>query len=252
MAIPNTYRFFVSPESISGARVELIDSALVHQLTRVLRLRPGQQVLLLDGIGNAYEVTLTELGRERVTGLVERRVVATGEPVFALTLYVALLRAERFEWVLQKGTEIGVQAFVPVQCTHSLPADRAADHKLARWQRIVREAAEQSCRGRLPTVAPPQSFASACADAATTDDALILREDAADHLRAILRGYIQQSPGAHPRSMALLSGPEGGFSAEELTTATEHGIMPASLGPRILRAETAPIVAAAAIFYEFE
>ncbi len=259
MSISNTYRFFVPADAIDADQVVLNDSALAHQIGRVLRLRPGDRVLLLDGQGSAYTVMLTAVGREQITGQIEQQETAGGEPAISLTLYVALLRAERFEWVLQKGTELGVGMFVPVTCANSLPADRADARKLARWRRILREAAEQSCRGRLPTIAEPQPFAAACTQAATADPALLLWEGSAPHLRETLRTQLALPPDSpvpadhrQPPTISLLSGPEGGITPAELTTATEHGIIPVSLGPRILRAETAPIAATAAIFYEFE
>lgn len=241
----NTYRFFVAPDSFSGDCVRVADAELARQLARVLRLGAGDRVLLLDGLGLAYEVELSELDRDSVLG----RVVASeaaAEPALALTLYVALLRPERFEWVLQKGTELGVRRFVPVQFARSLPADRADGKKAERWRRIIREAAEQSCRGRLPELEAPQSFAAACAAASAADLALLLWEGQASPLRDLLR-----RAGDPPASVAVISGPEGGIAAQELTAAEERGIIPASLGPRIVRAETAPIAAAAAICYEF-
>jgi 16S rRNA (uracil1498-N3)-methyltransferase len=242
----NTYRFFVPPGSFSGADVYLPDADLARQLGRVLRLGPGDRVLMLDGQGDAYEVELTELGRDHVAGRVLRREPAA-EPVLDLTVYVALLRPERFEWVLQKCTELGARRFVPVHFARSLPADRADGRKVERWQRIIREAAEQACRGRLPDLAAPLSFADACAGAGAADLPLILWEGSAPHLREALR-----RAGPPPASVAILSGPEGGITQEELTVATARGIMPASLGSRILRAETAPIAAAAAIYYELD
>lgn len=241
----NTYRFFVPPESFSGDTVRVADPDLARQLARVLRLGVGDRVLLLDGLGAACAVELTELGRELVAGRVVERTRAL-DPSLDLSLYVALLRAERFEWVLQKGTELGVRRFVPVQFARALPADRVDGRKAERWRRIIREAAEQSCRGRLPELAEPLSFAAACALAATADLGLILWEGQAPPLRELLR-----RPGPPPRSVAILSGPEGGIAAEELTAADQRGIMPASLGSQILRAETAPIVAAAVLGYEF-
>jgi 16S rRNA (uracil1498-N3)-methyltransferase len=201
-------------------------------------------VLLLDGSGDACEVELTELGRDLVAGRVLGR-EPVGEPAVELTLYVALLRPERFEWVLQKGTELGVSRFVPVHFARSLPADRADGRKGERWQRIIREAAEQACRGRLPALAAPMSFAAAIQAAAAAELPLILWEGAAPPLRRVLR-----RPGPAPAAVAILSGPEGGIAEDELTAASERGIMPVSLGSRILRAETAPIAAAAAICYE--
>ncbi|MBX0326501.1 16S rRNA (uracil(1498)-N(3))-methyltransferase [Oscillochloris sp. ZM17-4] len=242
----NTYRFFVPPASFSGDTVRLGDADLARQLARVLRLGPGDRVLLLDGLGDAYEVELTDLGRDLVAGRVLGRERAA-EPAIDLTLYLAMIRPERFEWALQKGTELGARRFVPVQFARSLTADRADGRKAERWRRIIREAAEQSCRGRIPELAEPLSFSAACTAAATTNLPLILWEGQAPPLRDLLR-----RPGPPPDSVAILSGPEGGVAPEELTAASERGIMPASLGSQILRAETAPIAAAAALCYEFD
>ena len=252
--IPNTHRFFVPPEAISGDAVLLDDPALAHQISGVLRLRVGERVLLLDDSGSEYTVVLSEVGRKRLTGQVESSAPGTGEPHTQLTLYVALLRGERFEWVLQKGTELGVAAFVPVQCTRSLGSDRADEHKLERWRRIVREAAEQSCRARLPRLAPPLPFEQACVQAASISLALLLYEGEGRSLREVVDNFDIFSKNASdditlPKALAVISGPEGGVVPEELTSATRHGIIPVSLGPRILRAETAPIAAAAAIMY---
>jgi 16S rRNA (uracil1498-N3)-methyltransferase len=239
----NTYRFFVAPESFSGDSVQVADADLARQISRVLRLGPGDRVLLLDGAGDACEVELTAISRDQVAGRVLTRQAAV-EPAVDLTAYVALLRPERFEWVLQKGTELGVSRFVPVQFARSLSADGRKDE---RWQRIIREAAEQACRGRLPALSAPQRFADACAAAAAADLPLILWEGTAPHLRDALR-----RAGPAPATVAILSGPEGGVAEEELTAAIERGMMPVSLGPRILRAETAPIAAVAAICYELD
>jgi 16S rRNA (uracil1498-N3)-methyltransferase len=256
MSIPNTRRFFVAPEALASDDLLISDATLAHQLGRVLRLGPGDHVLLLDGLGEACVVELAGLSRDQVRGHVIERGPGGGEPQTELTLYLALLRAERFEWALQKGTELGVRRFVPVQFAHSLAADRADEKKLSRWRRIIGEAAEQACRGRLPTIDPPLGFAAACAQAAEADLPLILWEGEAPSLRSLLRSRYADSTTHHPppttQHVALLSGPEGGIAPHELTAAGERGIMAASLGPRILRAETAPLAAAAALFYELE
>ncbi|GAB4424978.1 MAG: 16S rRNA (uracil(1498)-N(3))-methyltransferase [Chloroflexi bacterium OHK40] len=246
MDIPNTRRFFVPPQILRDDQLQIDDAGIVHQISRVLRLRPGDQVLLLDGEGTACVVELVEVARAEVRGRVLRREPSGGEPRLEVSLYLALTRHERFEWSLQKAVELGARRLIPVQFARSLPADRADARRLERWRRIAREAAEQACRGRLPEVAEPCSFARACEQAALAPRALVLWEREAPALRDILRG--------HPAvpHIALLSGPEGGITPEELTAARAHGIMPTSLGPRILRAETAPIAAIAAILYEFE
>ncbi len=246
MELPNTRRFFVPPTALQADAVRIADQGLAHQLARVLRLGPGDEVLLLDGAGQACLVELTALGRDTVAGRVLRREPAGGEPLVAVSIYLALMRAERFEWALQKCVELGARRIVPVQFARSLPADRADGRRLERWRRIAREAAEQACRGLLPEVAEPLPFADACAEAARLELALILWEQEAPPLRSALRA------GPRPASVAILSGPVGGITREELTAAGQHGIMPVSLGPRILRAETAPIAALAALMYELE
>jgi 16S rRNA (uracil1498-N3)-methyltransferase len=244
MILPNTRRFFVSPAALCGDMVQLEDAALAHQLARVLRLGPGDHVLLLDGLGEACAVELTELSRDAVAGRVTSRGPAGNEPSVALQLYLALMRPERFEWALQKGVELGARRLVPVQFARSLPADRAEAKKLERWRRIVREAAEQSCRGLLPELAAPMPFAAACAEAAALGPAALLYEGEGAHLRDRLR--------EPPAILSLLSGPEGGITPEEVELAAAQGIPPVSLGPRILRAETAPVAAAAMVLYVTE
>lgn len=245
----NTLRFFVPPAALAGDEVRLADQGLAHQLGRVLRLGPGDRVLLLDGLGAACEVALQSVGRDEVRGQVLSRGPAPGEPPVALTVYLPLIRPERFEWALQKCVELGAARLVPVAFARSLPADRADARKLERWGRIVREAAEQACRGRLPPIEEPIPFAAACARAAATDLPLILWEREAPPLRETLG----REPGrAAPATCALLSGPEGGIADDELTAARAHGIIPVSLGQRILRAETAPVAAAALIIHLLE
>ncbi|HEX9371081.1 MAG TPA: RsmE family RNA methyltransferase [Roseiflexaceae bacterium] len=273
----NTYRFFVDGSAIHGRDVLIEDGDLAHQIGAVLRLRAGERVVLLDNSGWQYVVALSAVERGQVAGTIERKELAGGEPRTKLSLYVALLRPERFEWVLQKGTELGVSAFVPLICERSTIADAEAlsEHKLNRWRRIVREAAEQSRRGKLPRLAPAVFFPAACDQAARRGTALLLWEGAGvPALRQILRTQgdsitperidketrrqaepaepslpVSLSP-ALPFSVALFSGPEGGFSSGELETARRYGMIAVTLGPRTLRAETAPLVASSAILYE--
>jgi 16S rRNA (uracil1498-N3)-methyltransferase len=268
----NTYRFFVDSGAIHGRDVLLEDGELAHQIGTVLRLRPGEKITLLDNSGWQHIVALHTVERGRVSGTVERKELAGGEPRTKLTLYVALMRPERFEWVLQKGTELGVSSFVPLICERSTiaDADELSINKLERWNRILREAAEQSRRGKLPRLAPALFLPAACDQAAQRGTALLLWEGGGVRsLRSVLQHNmgevtpdLQQLPGTlpvplpvaptapHPFSVALFSGPEGGFSASEFETALRYDIIAVTLGPRTLRAETAPIVATAAILYQ--
>ncbi|MBK9942757.1 MAG: 16S rRNA (uracil(1498)-N(3))-methyltransferase [Kouleothrix sp.] len=262
----NTYRFFVDAGAFDGRSVQIDDAELAHQIGTVLRLRAGERVTLLDNCGWQYTVAIEQAERGRVAGVVERKELAGGEPRTKIALYVALMRPERFEWVLQKGTELGVSAFVPLICERSTIADADAlsEHKLDRWRRIIREAAEQSRRGKLPRLAPAGMLPAACDQAAKRGTALLLWEGAGGvpslrqalhHARQghtppeQLEGHSDANRGM-PFSVALFSGPEGGFSTSEFETAVRYGMIAVTLGPRTLRAETAPIAASAAILYE--
>jgi 16S rRNA (uracil1498-N3)-methyltransferase len=266
----NTYRFFVDGGVLHGRDVLIEDGELAHQIGTVLRLRAGERITLLDNSGWQYVVVLGTVERGRVAGAVERKELAGGEPRTKLTLYLAMLRPERFELALQKGTELGVSSFVPLICERSTIADAdvLTEHKLERWKRIVREAAEQSRRGKLPRLAPAAFFTAACDQAARRGTAILLWEGAGvPSLRRVLRELgeppkledrelrmedrdVDPQSSAYPFSVALFSGPEGGFSSSEFETAQRYGIIAVTLGPRTLRAETAPLVAASAILYE--
>ncbi|MCL4803925.1 MAG: 16S rRNA (uracil(1498)-N(3))-methyltransferase [Anaerolineae bacterium] len=237
------HRFFVEPAGITHRAVHF-DGDQAHQMRRVLRLRRGDRVLVLDGRGRQTEVILDEVANARVTGQVGEWVAATGEPRARLTLFQSLLRREKFEWVLQKGTELGVAHFVPVITRRSLVRDLedVTPEKLGRWRRIVKEAAEQCGRGLLPELAPPLAFPDALREAVDADVALIAWEGPvtrtiADALR----------PDA--ASVALFIGPEGGYDAEEVDEAIAAGCVAVTLGGRTLRTETAAVVGATLVLH---
>jgi 16S rRNA (uracil1498-N3)-methyltransferase len=239
------HRFFVPPDWLQDGKVTLTD-VLAHQLTHVLRMRPGDHVQLLDGSGASYEVKLERLGSGRVVARMVGISQPPTEPGLRLVLYQALTQERKFDWVLQKGTELGVSTFVPLFTQRSLvhSAEQVDDHKLVRWQRIVTEAAEQSGRARLPQVLAPVSMRDACRP--TTGDVLGLIawvNSEATPLGRVLRELREPLP----TEIHLYIGPEGDFTPAEVSLAQEVGIVPISLGPRILRTETAGLVALSAI-----
>ncbi len=249
-ATSNTFRFFVAPTVIQGEQVDIDEPGLAHQIAHVLRLQAGDHITLLDNSGWEYTVALASLGRQRVVGHVEERRQTRGEPRTELRLYVALLKGDRFEWILQKGAELGVSGFVPLVCERGVVDEVAVrGTKLERWERIIREAAEQSRRGRLPELHSPQRFEAACEETAQAQALLLWEGQGAPGLSDILASGAKAAIPNRP--IALFSGPEGGWSDDELATALMYNITQVSLGPRTLRAETAPLAAAAAIFYEF-
>jgi 16S rRNA (uracil1498-N3)-methyltransferase len=235
-------RFFVMPSAISGDSATL-DSAVAHQVRHVLRMRAGERVVLLDNSGQEFVVELGETAGREITGRVLESRASPAEPRVRLTLYPALLKGDKFEWLLQKGTELGIAAFQPVLCERSVRTG-AGEQKGERWQRIVREAAEQSERGIVPSLGATIPFSAALER--VSPDALTLipyEEEHALSLRAVLSSH---SSATH---INLLIGPEGGFTPEEIASAQARGAIAVTLGPRILRAETAGIAAAAAVMY---
>ena len=241
------HRFFVDPTQISTQTVTLRDDQ-ARQIAGVLRLRVGEWIEVLDNTGWLYEVALTAVNRRQVTGeIVEKTAVAT-EPATHITLYQSILKRDKFELVLQKGTEIGISRFVPVVTERSL-AQHVKDNKYDRWQRILTEAAEQAERGIIPELAEACSFAEALAMAQTADIALIAW---AREKEARLPSYLSLLKQQPTSRVALFTGPEGGFSPAEIAQAQQANVHPITLGPRILRTETAAMVAAAFILYEME
>jgi 16S rRNA (uracil1498-N3)-methyltransferase len=246
------HRFFVAPEVFSSDAV-CVKGEQAHQMRRVLRLRPGDQVILLDGEGHGCDAVLESYGKEEAHFGVARRWDAASEPAVHITLYQAVLKGERFAWVLQKGTEIGVSRFVPLVCERNIVEDLAAiEGRQSRWERIIREAAEQSRRARLPELMPAQLFRSVVklaaseASRAAPSPLIAWEGERSVSLRQALSG---RNLGAGSR-IELVVGPEGGFTDDEIATARRSGMTSFSLGPRILRAETAGPVAAALILYE--
>ena len=223
-----THRFFVAAGEIASETVSL-PAAIAHQVTRVLRLADGDELVLLDGQGNQARCRL-EGGASRLRVL--ERGVATGEPRHRLTIWQALLKGDGLERVVQQGTELGVARFrlvVSARCV----AREVSPRKLERLQVIARESAEQSERATIPPIDAPVALAAAL------------------HAGAVM--LFERSASGGPRlgllepAAELIIGPEGGFAPAEVDAAQAAGVMLASLGPRILRAESVALAAAAVV-----
>ncbi|MBI2952943.1 MAG: 16S rRNA (uracil(1498)-N(3))-methyltransferase [Chloroflexi bacterium] len=251
------HRFFVPPQSIGRTGVTLTGQQ-AHQIANVLRLAPGDRIVALDNAGWQYDVDLTVVHSDNVTGLIKSKSLGSSEPRMKITLFQGLLRAARFEFVLQKCSELGVSAFVPTICERCVVANigEASTAKIERWQKIIVEAAEQSGRAKLPALQPAVMFQQACEEVRGLSFIAWEGEDLTS-LKKFLRGSgvaRTDSDGSHPTSrpfsVNIFIGPEGGFSSFEVQRALSYGIAPVSLGPRILRAETAAITATAVTLYE--
>lgn len=238
-------RFYVAGIALSpGIEFEL-PAEIAHQARDVLRLQPGGVLRLLDGAGGEYSAEVLALDRRRVTVRLGARAEDSAEPVARVVLCQGVLKAAKFEVVLQKCTELGVAAFVPLLCERAVAAaDEAGEAKRRRWARIAAEAMEQCGGTRLPEISAPRPLMHALAGLPSGAIALIPWEEERDTaLRAALAPMLTNRQPASAE-VYLFIGPEGGFSAGEVALARRHGAIPVTLGPRILRAETAAIAAA--------
>jgi 16S rRNA (uracil1498-N3)-methyltransferase len=254
------HRFFVDPAILVSDRVVKLPDTIAHQVRDVLRLAVGEQVILLDNSGAETLGSIVQSSRAAVIAqIVERRPGKSESPV-RIILCQGLLKSARFEWILEKGTELGVSVFVPTLCRRSMAGlEDAGEAKIQRWRRIIQEAAEQCARSRLPELTPIRPLLHSLNEIPTASLALLPYEEERDlALRTALFDF-QHAPGEHSlyaqeeqTTVVVFIGPEGGFMPEEVELARRHGAAIVTLGPRILRAETAALATIANIMYALE
>jgi 16S rRNA (uracil1498-N3)-methyltransferase len=250
------HRFFIAPELVKEMGVYLsLPKELTHQVRDVLRLNLGEKLILLDNQGNEILATVESSGRAGVVvQLLERHAGKPASPI-RIILCQGLLKSARFEWILEKGTELGVATFVPILCQRSTAglAD-AGSAKIQRWQRILQEATEQCRRTTLPELLPIRSLSQMLKEIPTGSLAIMPWEEAEGRtLRDVLASVRMRVAGVViPQTILLFIGPEGGLTAEEVTLARAHGVQIVTLGPRILRAETAALASVASVMFALE
>jgi len=229
-------RFFVEAIQRGHARITDQDA---HHLTRVLRVEPGQKFEISDN-RNVYLAEVETARRDLVSFAILNEIAAP-EPVVHTALFAALIKFERFEWLLEKATELGVDRVTPIQTDRSEKGlEHAAEKRLGRWNRIAREASEQSRRTRLPDIESPIRLEDALQ--AADRYRFALEEAEAPPILSVLPDARQPSD-----RVALLVGPEGGWTDRERAAIAAAGWKPVSLGQNILRAETAALAALAIV-----
>jgi 16S rRNA (uracil1498-N3)-methyltransferase len=242
-------RFFVGKDDVSGGQVSISGQDAAH-IRESLRLKVGDAILVLDGCGMEYDVMLEEVSRDVVKGKVVASRQCAQDMKVQIALYQALPKgAEKVNFVLRRGTEIGLSGIGFFSSARSVPMIRGpkrSEEKLTRWRRVVTEAAKQCRRGTLPEVALFEGLQDVL-DQCKDHDLVVMawEEEEGTRLREVLKGA------GDVERVALIVGPEGGFEEEEVRLAEERGAKVCSLGKLILRSELAGIVGASLILYEF-
>ncbi len=233
MRIP---RIFTDSVLTEGQTAELDDSAAQH-VGRVLRMQPGQAVMLFNGDGKDYTATITGSGKKHVEVAVEGATENLTESSLEIVLGQTLSKGDRMDYAVQKAVEMGVSRIVPLATERSevkLKGDRE-DKRLRHWRQVAISAAEQCGRARVPDILPVMALPEWFEHTGDCD------------LRLVLHHRTEQTLGSmdKPARIALMIGPEGGLNPDEIASAEAAGFLPVALGPRVLRTETAPVAAMA-------
>lgn len=232
-------RFFLDFSPAVGETVTLAGADARH-IAGALRMTAGEAVTLCDGVGTDYACTVEAVQREAVTLRVNAAAPTRTEPSVRVTLYMGLPKSDKLEWVIQKAVELGVFSVVPVITGRSIVRLDAKDaaKKQERWQRIADEAAGQSGRGIRPAVCTPITWKQALSRL-KEENTLLCYEGGGQPIGSLVTPT--------ERTVSLVVGPEGGFDPAEVEAVTAQGGRIATLGPRILRCETAPLAALAVL-----
>lgn len=233
MRIP---RIFTNSPLAVGSQCQLDDNAANH-VGRVLRMQAGQALLLFNGDGHDYHATITEAGKKHVLVAVTEAAENETESPLRVVLAQTLSKGDRMDYAVQKAVEMGVSEIVPLtteRCDVKLKGDRE-DKRLRHWQQVAISAAEQCGRARVPDIQPVMTVQQWLEHARACDLRLVLHHRTEQSLNTLEK----------PSSIALMIGPEGGLTAEEIALAESRGFLPVALGPRVLRTETAPVAAIA-------
>ena len=231
------HRFYATPSQFTQSTV-MLDAGESHHLSRVLRLSEGARVFVFDGAGNEWECEITRAGKREAELTLLQQLDDPVESPLNLTLAQALVKGDKLDWVVQKTTELGVARIVPLITDHSdiRRAEERADQKLLRWRRISMEAVKQCGRRRLVEIAEPLKFEAFCE---TENAGLFFSERGGRSFREVAATI------PAPDRLNLCVASEGGWSEAEIKKAEGHGMVPVTLGSRVLRTETAAMVAVA-------
>ncbi|MDQ2084991.1 16S rRNA (uracil(1498)-N(3))-methyltransferase [Herbivorax sp. ANBcel31] len=240
-------RFFVNGENIFPDSIDITGEDVVH-IKKVLRLKNGDNITVSDGMGTDYYVKIEKIDSDKVTTKIINSEKNKSEPSVNITLFQALPKSDKMDFIIQKGVELGAKKIVPViteRTVVKISKNKDYKKKHQRWNRISMEAAKQCKRGRVPQIEYPMTFKDAI-DSLTDESLKILpyEKEKSIKMKRIL------SNKSNIKDIFIFIGPEGGFSDNEIELAFNSSVSTVSLGPRILRTETAGIVVLSILMYE--
>jgi 16S rRNA (uracil1498-N3)-methyltransferase len=230
MRIPRIY----TPQKIAPHTDINLDTQAANHIASVLRMQTGEHLFLFNGDGGHFETTITHVAKKQVAVHVREHRTSQNESPLRIYIGQGLSRGDRMDYAIQKATELGVSEITPLFTTRSevkLDTERSTKRQ-QHWQQVTISACEQCGRDVIPVVNAPVSLSDFVIHV-KADLKLVLHHDSPSQLRNLPK----------PVSIALLIGPEGGLTEEEIALATQHGFVTTQLGPRVLRTETAPVVA---------
>ena len=238
-------RFFVDPENIGTDEICITGDDVKH-ISKVLRMRENENITVCDKCGNDYDCTITQITADTVRARIDSKYRNSMEAPIYITIYQGLPKSDKMDYIVQKCIELGACRIVPVDTKRVISKPKDIDKKISRWQKIAEEAAKQCGRGVIPEVSPLISFSDALKEMVREDSLCLMPYECEKESK--LRYALDKNRGV--TKINILIGPEGGFDDAEACTAREAGIQTVTLGPRILRTETAPLAACAAVMYE--
>lgn len=241
-------RFFVAPQNIVGNQAVLDENETRHAL-KVMRLKPGDEVVLFDGQGRSYQACLESIQGKCLVAALIKAGSADAVPSVNIHLVQGLPKGDKMDLIVQKAVEIGVHSVYPLQCRRSIPQikEGAAAKKLQRWELIAREACKQSGRNRLLNIKPPLYLSQLLSAMQGRPGVVLYEKERLSGYKQMLQTLI---PRCRQKDLFLLVGPEGGWDDGEIEEMLKQGIYAATLGSRMLRTETAGLVATALALYE--
>lgn len=250
-------RFFVDKSGVVGDEIHITNSDDIKHISKVLRLKAGDCIDVSDSAEYEYHVELTSIDKDLVVGSIQDKQSFSKEPELKVSLYQGIPKQGKMETIIQKTVELGISRIIPVFTARTVVTDKGNfGKKLDRWQKVSDEAVKQCKRGLIPQIEEPLSFSQMVERAGAEHDLVLFlyENEGKTTIKQVLRSELRQreQQGGAIRTVALIIGPEGGFSDEEAACIQDSGACCATLGKTILRTETAGMAALSMVMYELE